>query len=122
MANALTKFGMLCREKRAANNKTMGDQADGMDIDVSMISAIETGGRNPEIEYAEKFGRWLNLNEAERKELRKRTEAIILSFPSAKYITKNSKSVRLFRKISKMAPNQIRAIRKQGKGESKDDG
>jgi transcriptional regulator with XRE-family HTH domain len=122
MASALTKFGHLCRELRSVNNRTMGDQAEEMGIDVAFISAIETGGKTPMKDYVERFGNWLNLNQTDRRALQKRTEAAVLSFPPSKYITKNSSSVRLFRKISKMAPTQIRNFRKQGLGENKDDG
>ena len=122
MATALTKFGSLCREMRAVRNFTMGDQADALDIDVSLISAIEAGAESPTPDYIDRVARWLDLSPSEMQDAKKRGTAAIIAFPVVKHITSNNKSVRFFRKISKMAPSQIRDFRKQGKGENKDDG
>ena len=113
MAGALTRFGVLCRSLRAQNNQGMGDQARAFQCEVLHISAIETGRTEPTDEYIEKFRNWLALENGEHHLLIKRGKSNVSAL-SPRFSTRNdSGSMRLFRKISKLDPNQIREFRKK---------
>jgi transcriptional regulator with XRE-family HTH domain len=121
MAPALTRLGQICRDFRTQANKTMGDQADYFGCPIHLISAIEVGKEAPPHAYLEKFSQWLNLNEEQNRELVKRAPTNIIQFPTRGSVSNNSRSMRLFRKISKMDPSQIRGFRKKIKCEDEDD-
>jgi hypothetical protein len=122
MANALTRFGQYCRDLRSVHHKTMGDQADALGHDISYISLIETGAQTPSQSYVDQFQNWLKLDGRQAADLRRRTRASIIQFPSTKYVSKNSRSLRLCRKISEMNPSEIRNFRKKDDNGAKDDG
>jgi transcriptional regulator with XRE-family HTH domain len=90
---------------------TMGDQADALGCSITYISSIETGRLSPSEEYLQKFSHWLDLSPQEHRALLGRTRNNVISFP--KFITNNSASMRLFRKISKMNPCDIRKFKKR---------
>ena len=121
MASALTRFGGLCRDLRSSRNKTMREQSEATGYEVTYISAIEAGGQRPTEEYVESFRNWLNLGEREAAEISKRRSSVV-AFPSVKHVAKNSASIRLFRKISKMQPDEIRKMTKRRESEANDDG
>jgi len=99
----------------------MGDQADALGYAVHQISSIEIGKTLPSEEYIEKLSNWLNLNEQTRKELKKRAQSNVINFPIRNSTANNSSSMRLFRRISKLDPNQIRDFRKKLDEEVGDD-
>jgi transcriptional regulator with XRE-family HTH domain len=112
MAGALTKFGVLCRSLRMQNEKSMADQARVFECEVQHISAIETGRIDPTEDYIEKFRTWLDISQMEYQLLVKRGKSNVISL-SPRFPPRNSStSMRLFRKISKLNPNQIRAFKK----------
>jgi hypothetical protein len=89
----------------------MGDQATALACSIPQISAIETGRLAPTADYLRKLSDWLQLDSGECRVLLSRTTGNVIPFP--KIITNNSASMRLFRKISKMAPSDIRKFSKQ---------
>jgi hypothetical protein len=99
----------------------MCEQAQATGYEVTYISAVEAGGQRPTDEYVESFRNWLGLGEREVTELNKRISAVV-TFPGVKHVTKNSASIRLFRKISKMQPDEIRKMAKRRASEANDDG
>jgi transcriptional regulator with XRE-family HTH domain len=121
MACALTRFGLLCRELRGLQNRSMGDQAKALDCDVHYVSAIETGKIAPPDEYIEKIGHWLNLNHSQCETLKKRNKANIIDLRPRFSTSNQSNSMRLFRKVSKMGPSQIRDFRTKMQGEAEND-
>ncbi|MGP0090600.1 MAG: helix-turn-helix domain-containing protein [Xanthobacteraceae bacterium] len=122
MTHALTRFGRHCRDLRLARDKTMGDQADVLRCEINYISSVETGRLLPTEQYLRALRSWLNLSAQEYTELLKRTRASVIQFPTSKHVAKNSSSMRLFRKISRMNPGEIRNIRKKQPDEAKTDG
>jgi hypothetical protein len=119
MTNALTRFGQRCRDLRTSRNRTMGEQSDYMACPTYVISSIETGRQHPSDEYIDSFRAWLHLTDREHSDLVVRLRSNIVKFP--KFTTTNSASMRLFRKISRMNPGEIRKFRKIN-DEAKDDG
>jgi hypothetical protein len=97
----------------------MGDQADAFACPIHAISSIETGREQPSDEYMRRFSTWLHLTDQEHEDLVRRIRSNVVKFP--KLATTNSPSMRLFRKISKMKPSEIRKFRKDN-CEVKDDG
>jgi hypothetical protein len=112
MANALTKFGQRCRDSRGLHGKSIGDQADAFGYQPFEISEIETGKKAIPPDFAKKFVDWLGLTAVEGQDLVRRIDNNVIAFPHPKG-GNNSKSMRLFRKISKMNPNEIRGIKKK---------
>lgn len=115
MANALTKFGQRCRDFRSKHNKSIGDQADMLGCQPCEISAIEIGKLPIPADYPKKLVDWLGLSEQESRDLLRRIDTNVIPFPSLKGGGDKTKSMRLFRKISKMGPNEIRDIKKKPK-------
>jgi hypothetical protein len=118
MASVLTRFGLLCRELRNSRNQSMGDQAKALECDVHYVSAIETGKIAPPDEYIEKFGRWLGLDTTQCASLRKRSKANVIDLRQKFSTSNRSSSMRLFRRVSKMDPSQIRNYRAKIQGEA----
>src|SRR6187200_257965 len=112
MTNALNRFGTFCREARAKQELTMAAQAEALGHDVVDISAIESGKVIPTGQYVQQFCEWLKIPSAKRAEFEKRVpqNATIIAFPRRK---DGSSTVRMFRKVSKMSPAEIRKL---GKG------
>jgi transcriptional regulator with XRE-family HTH domain len=113
MSGALTSFGNHCRALRTQKNLMMGDQAQALQCEVHHISAIETGRIAPTAEYVENLSGWLQLKGGELKILTKRMKSNVVSLQSRSSTKNNSTSMRLFRKISKLDPNQIRKFREK---------
>ena len=94
----------------------MAAQAEALGHDVTDISAFETGNRAPPPEYIQQLCSWLGVPGEQRAEFEKRVprSASVIEFPRKR---ETSSSVRMFRKVSKMTPAQIRALgfaRKKG--------
>lgn len=70
MKDRLTQFGTKCREFRSRYNLTMGDQAKGLEVSVSYISAIERGKRPTPEDYPQKLSEWMSLSEEDSRTLR----------------------------------------------------
>ncbi len=121
MANALTRFGNHCRDLRIVGSFSMGDQAQALDCEVHYISAIETGKIAPPTEYLEKLRGWLKLNDGQYEVLLKRTKFSVVDIGHHFSTSNHSTSMRLFRKISKMDPTQIRKFREKIDDEDDDD-
>jgi transcriptional regulator with XRE-family HTH domain len=120
MACALTRFGLLCRDLRISKNKNMGDQAAAMSCPVHYISSVETGKIDPTVEYIETFCRWLELDDAQRETLRKRNLSSVVNL--RRFSKSNqSTSMRLFRKVSKMGPLEIRQLKPKLQDEARND-
>jgi hypothetical protein len=100
----------------------MGDQADAFGCAIHFISSIETGRMAPPEKYVERFRDWLSLSGDQYRDLIKRTHGNVIDLQHLKFTRNNSKSMRLFRKISKMKPGQIRSFRRKPQREAKDDG
>jgi hypothetical protein len=113
MASALTRFGQICREIRASHHKNMGDQAEALGCEVHHISAIEMGKIAASDQYVEKLRMWLNLTDQQYGELQRRRRSNVIAFPTRHSGSNNSSSMRLFRRISKMDPMEIRNFRKK---------
>ena len=121
MASALTRFGQHCREMRSRLEKTIGDQADAFGCQPYEISEIETGKLPVPPDYSRKLVSWLHLNEQERRELLKKIETNVIAFPRHTPGGDKTRAMRLFRKISKMHPNEIRSFGKKPPPEVQDD-
>jgi transcriptional regulator with XRE-family HTH domain len=113
MAGTLTKFGVLCRSLRLQNAKNMADQARVFGCEVQYISSIESGKIDPTEDYIEKFRAWLDISRIEYQLLVRRGKSNVISLTPRFSTRNNSTSMRLFRKVSKLDPNQIRAFKKQ---------
>jgi len=100
---------------------TIGDQADAFGAEPHEISAIETGKLPIPPLYSQKLVQWLNLNEQEQRELRRKTDNNVVTFPRHVAAGDKTSAMRLFRRISKMNPNQIRNFGKKPPPEVKDD-
>ena len=109
MTNALNRFGSFCRETRAKHGLTMAAQAEALSQDVTDISSIETGKVVPTDNYVRQFCDWLKIPPGKRAEFEKRVpqSATVISFPRKKDV---SSTVRMFRKVSKMTPAEIRKL------------
>jgi transcriptional regulator with XRE-family HTH domain len=121
MACALTRFGRLCRDLRHSKNQSMGDQAAVLECEVHYVSPVETGKIEPTSEYIEKFSRWLQLDHIQYDSLKKRSKANVLDLRQRFSTSNSSTSMRLFRKVSKMGPTQIRRLGTKIQGEAEND-
>jgi transcriptional regulator with XRE-family HTH domain len=123
MTSALTRFGEHCRDLRRFRGKNMLNHAEALGIPVHQISSIETGLISPTDDYLRNLARWLDLNERERQELRKRIPITnnVISFPDKTTVAEKTKTMRLFRKISKMKPREIRRFGLKFAGEAKNE-
>jgi transcriptional regulator with XRE-family HTH domain len=110
MATVLSRFGQRCRDLRVAKSLTMGDQAQFIGCSVSEISLIECGSRTPSETYLDKFRNWTKLEDGEFSDLKRRIRSNVVELNRIKTLGENGRSMRLFRKISKMNPDQIRAF------------
>jgi len=92
---------------------TIGDQAEALGAEPHEISAIETGKLPLPTQYSQKLSDWLQLNEHERIELLRRVEGNVLPFRRHIVGGEKTNAMRLFRKISKMKPSEIRRFSKK---------
>ncbi len=122
MASALTRFGQHCRELRSRREKTLGDQADALGCQPCDISSIEMGHSPVPLQYSHKLIAWLRLTEQEQRDLLRKIESNVVSFPRHAAGGDKTSSMRLFRKISKMRPNEIRTFGKKPSPEITKDG
>lgn len=113
MASALTRLGQHCRELRSQRGLTIGDQADALGSEPYEISEIETGKASPPSLYFQKFGNWLRLTDQEYRELLRKVESNVIAFRRDQPGGARTTSMKLFRKISKMNPSEIRGFRKK---------
>jgi transcriptional regulator with XRE-family HTH domain len=113
MASVLTRFGQHCRELRSRRGMTIGDQADAFGAEPHEISAIETGRSPLSSQYSQKLVDWLRLNDQEKMELLKKVENNVVAFPRNTASGDKTSAMRLFRKISKMKPGEIRRFSKK---------
>jgi hypothetical protein len=97
---------------------TLGDQADALGYQPSEISSIEMGHAPLPPGYAMRLTEWLRLNEQEQRELLKKIEGNVIAFPRRSTGGDKTSSMRLFRKISKMCPNEIRSFGKKSPPEA----
>jgi transcriptional regulator with XRE-family HTH domain len=120
MANTLTRFGQYCRALRIERDMTMADQALAFDCPTHFISSIELGREAPTEQYLNQFRKWLTLSESEYGDLIKRIRGNVVELRRRREYSNNTTAMRLFRKISKMTPEQIRRFGGQIEGEAKD--
>jgi transcriptional regulator with XRE-family HTH domain len=113
MACALTRFGQHCRELRSRRGMTIGDQADAFGAEPHEISSVETGRSPLPPQYSQKLADWLRLNDQERMELLKKVESNVVAFRRNTSSGDKTSAMRLFRKISKMKPGEIRRFSKK---------
>jgi transcriptional regulator with XRE-family HTH domain len=118
----LSRFGQRCRDLRIARGFAMGDQAERIGCSVSEISAIECGARTPSDGYLESFREWMNLDDDEFRDLKKKIRSNVVELNRIKTLGEKGRSMRLFRKISKMNPDQIRAFNKPPDSGARNDG
>ena len=121
MPTVLSRFGQRCRELRSAKNLTMGEQARHMNCSVHEISSIECGQRTPSDEYLLSFRELVGLDEDEYRDLKKRIRSNVIELNRVKALGNNSRSMRLFRKISQMNPDEIRGFKKPPENEVRND-
>jgi transcriptional regulator with XRE-family HTH domain len=110
MTTVLSRFGQRCRELRSAKGVTMGDQAKHVGRSVSEISSIECGSRTPSEAYLQSFREWMKLDDDEFRDLKRKIRSNVVELSRIKALGEKGRSMRLFRKISKMNPDQIRAF------------
>jgi transcriptional regulator with XRE-family HTH domain len=120
MTNALSRFGSYCRDIRSARGQTMARQGEALGHQIADISAIETGRKVPSTAYIEQLCNWLNLSPEERAEVTRRIprNEVVIAFPRKR---EGSSTVKLFRKVSKMTPREIRALQKERRNGAPDD-
>jgi hypothetical protein len=92
---------------------TIGDQADAFGAEPYEISAIETGKSPLPPQYSQKLVAWLRLNDQERIELFKKVESNVVAFRRVTASGDKTGAMRLFRRISKMKPSEIRRFGKK---------
>jgi len=92
---------------------TIGDQADAFGFQPCEISEIETGKVAAPPHYSRKLIDWLCLSDQEQRELLKKLETNVVVLPRNVSGGDKTSAMRLFRKISKMHPNQIRSFGKK---------
>jgi transcriptional regulator with XRE-family HTH domain len=122
MATVLSRFGQRCRDLRLAKNLTMADQAKHIGCSVNEISSIECGTRTPSNDYLESFQEWMKLDDEEFRDLKKKIRSNVVELNRIKTLGEKGRSMRLFRKISKMNPDQIRAFNKPPDSGARNDG
>jgi transcriptional regulator with XRE-family HTH domain len=110
MTTVLSRFGQRCRELRLAQGMTMGDQAKQIGCSVNEISSIECGSRTPSDNYLQTFRDWMKLDDDEFRDLKRKIRSNVIELNRIKTLGEKGRSMRLFRKISKMNPDQIRAF------------
>jgi transcriptional regulator with XRE-family HTH domain len=121
MTTVLSRFGRRCRDLRSAKNLTMGDQAKHMRCPVHEISSIECGQRTPSDDYLKSFRELVGLDEDEYRDLKKKIRSNVIELNRVKALGNNSRSMRLFRKISQMNPDEIRDFKKPPEYEVRND-
>jgi hypothetical protein len=92
---------------------TIGDQADVFGAEPHEISAIETGKSSPPPHYSQKLINWLNLNEQEQRDLLRKAEGNVVVLSRSTAGGDKTNAMKLFRKISKMNPSEIRGFGKK---------
>jgi transcriptional regulator with XRE-family HTH domain len=122
MTTVLSRFGQRCRDLRLAKGATMGDQAKHIGCLVNEISSIECGARTPPDSYLESFRGWMKLDDDEFRDLKRRIRSNVVELNRIKTLGERGRSMRLFRKISKMNPDQIRAFNKPPDSGARNDG
>jgi transcriptional regulator with XRE-family HTH domain len=122
MTTVLSRFGQHCRDLRLAKGLTMGDQAKNIGCSVNEISSIECGARTPTDGYLENFRAWMKLDDDEFRDLKRRIRSNVIELNRIKTLGENGRTMRLFRKISKMNPDQIRAFNKPPDSGARNDG
>lgn len=110
MTTVLSRFGQRCRDMRVAKGLTMGDQAERFGCSVHEISLIECGSRTPSDAYLQNFRDWMRLDDDEFRDLKRRIRSNIIELSRIKSMGEKGRTMRLFRKISQMNPDQIRAF------------
>jgi hypothetical protein len=92
---------------------TIGDQADVFGTEPHEISAIETGKSPAPLHYSQKLIDWLCLDEQEQRDLLRKAESNVVALPRSTAGGNKTNAMKLFRKISKMHPNEIRGFGKK---------
>jgi transcriptional regulator with XRE-family HTH domain len=98
---------------------SLGEQAAFLNVKTSVISEIETGNRPVPHEMPEKIGRWLGLPVLDIALLKR------LSTASSNVVyldRKHRESRKLFRKINRLSPAEIRQLKPGRIQEAVDDG
>lgn len=90
----------------------MGDQAKRLGCTVSDISSIECGSRTPSDDYLQGFREWIKLDDDEFRDLKRKIRSNVVELNRIRALGEKGRSMRLFRKISEMNPDQIRAFNK----------
>jgi transcriptional regulator with XRE-family HTH domain len=121
MTTVLSRFGQRCRDLRSAKGLTMGEQAKHMRCPVHEISSIECGQRTPSDEYLSSFRELVGLDEDEFRDLKKKIRSNVIELNRVKALGNNCRSMRLFRKISQMNPDEIRSFKKPLSSEVRND-
>lgn len=111
-SSVISPFATFMRELRAKRSYLMGDQAEALQCSVAFVSAVETGTKAIPDKYLEKIISWLELSDAEAKELRTAADA------SSKLVRLYPKSheqallaVGLSKKLSQLGIDEIRKLR-----------
>jgi hypothetical protein len=99
----------------------MGDQAEALNCPIHLISSIETGSAVLPPDYLNRLKQWLHLSEVEQADLLKRAPGVVLNFSQRGAKSNKSTNMRLFRKVSRMPPEQIRSFKKKLLAEATDD-
>ena len=110
MTTVLSRFGLRCRDLRLARGFTMGDQAQRTGYSVDEISSLECGSGTPSDMYLQTFRDWMRLDEDEFRDLKRKIRSNVIELSRIKSMGEKGRTMRLFRKISKMDPDQIRAF------------
>jgi hypothetical protein len=99
----------------------MGEQAQHMNRPVHEISSIECGHGMPSDQYLRSFRELVGLDEDEYRDLKKRIRSNVIELNRIKALGNNGRSMRLFRKISQMNPDEIRSFKKAPENEVRND-
>lgn len=109
-ATTLTPFGLKAREYRIAFGKSIGDQAEAFSVSPSDVSSIETGQTIPDADYIERFCTWLGLGKLDESILGKLASYTGDNTVRFKLPREHRDTRRLFRKINRLTPAQIRNL------------
>jgi hypothetical protein len=116
---SLTPFGLKCREHRMRYQRSLGEQAAFLRMKTSMLSEIEIGARPVPQGMPERIGRWLDLPVLDISLLKRLSTAN----SNVVYLDKKHRASRkLFRKINRLSPAEIRQLKPERYQEAVDDG
>lgn len=118
MYNGLVSFGEISKSYRLAKGSRLFDQAEALNMKPSEISAYETGEKIPPQSYIDKLATWLALDFKQKAILLRSIRSVVIDISIER--KKREGAMKLYRRIHKMKPSEIRGIRPKPRGNGND--